>query len=255
MKWTLLVLTLVALVIVGGCKKKAAPAAPPQPTTQAPTTPPAPQPTASLSVSPQSIQPGGSATLTWSTQNATNVNIDGVGAVAPTGSQPVSPSSSTTYHLTAQGPGGTAEASARLTVTGAAQAPPPQPKIEPQPPATSQTEAELFATSMKDIYFDYDRYDLRAEDQATIAADAQFLKAHPSIKFTIEGHCDERGSTEYNLALGDNRANAARDALVKAGIAASQIRTVSYGKERPFCTEHNESCWQQNRRAHFVYGQ
>jgi peptidoglycan-associated lipoprotein len=117
------------------------------------------------------------------------------------------------------------------------------------------SEEQLFASSIKDIYFDYDRYDLRAEDQAAVNADASFLKAHPSIRFTIEGHCDERGSTDYNLALGDNRANAARNALVNAGVPASQIKVISFGKEKPFCTESNESCYQQNRRDHFVYGQ
>ena len=251
MKWTLLVLAFTALVLVGGCKKKEVPSAPPP---QAAAPPPAaPAPTATLSVTPDRIKPGDSATLSWSTTNATNVNIDGIGGVAPSGSQSVSPSSSITYHLTAQGSGGTAEASARLTVEVAAA--PPTPPPAPAAPAPSATEAELFAQGVKDIYFDYDRYDLRPGDQATIAADAAFLKEHPSIKFTIEGHCDERGSTEYNLALGDNRANAARDALVKAGIEASRIKTVSYGKEKPFCMEHEESCWQQNRRAHFVYGQ
>ena len=251
MKWVLLVLALTALVLVGGCKKKEVPSAPP-PQAAAPPPPPAPAPQASLTVTPDRIQPGGSATLAWSTKDATTVNIDGIGGVATSGSQSVSPSASITYHLSAQGPGGTAEASARLTVEQAAAAPPPPP---PPPPPPSETDAELFAKSVKDIYFDYDRYDLRPDDQATIAANATFLKAHSSIKFTIEGHCDERGSTEYNLALGDNRANATRDALVKAGVAASQIKTVSYGKEKPFCMEHEESCWQQNRRAHFVYGQ
>jgi peptidoglycan-associated lipoprotein len=112
----------------------------------------------------------------------------------------------------------------------------------------------LFAQNIKDIYFDYDRFDLRATDQQTVDADAAFLKQHPSILFTIEGHCDERGSTEYNLALGDNRANSARTALIAAGVSATQIRVISFGKEKPFCTESNESCWQQNRRDHFVYG-
>jgi peptidoglycan-associated lipoprotein len=247
MKWTFLVMAIFAIVFVGGCKKKEAPAAPPQAAAPAP-----PQPQATLSVSPDSIQPGGSATLSWSTQNAASVNIDGIGSVQPSGSQTVSPGSSITYHLTAQGPGGMAEATARLTVSA-----PPAPAAEAAPPAAAPTpgEAELFAQSVKDIYFDYDRYDLRSGDQATITADAAFLAAHPSIKFTIEGHCDERGSTEYNLALGDNRANAARDALVKAGVQASRIKTISYGKEKPFCMEHTEDCWQQNRRDHFVYGQ
>ena len=86
-----------------------------------------------------------------------------------------------------------------------------------------------------------------------IQADASFLKQHPNMMFIIEGHCDERGSTEYNLALGDNRANAAKQALVQQGVAGGRIRTISYGKEKPFCTESTEACWQQNRRAHFVY--
>jgi peptidoglycan-associated lipoprotein len=248
MKWTLLVVALAAIVVVGGCKKKAAPSAPPQAAA-----PPAAQPQATLSVSPDSIQRGGSATLAWSTQNASSVNIDGLGSVQPSGSQAVSPDSSTTYRLTAQGPGGSAEASARLTVTEAA-APPPPPPAQPTA-APTPGEAELFARSVKDIFFDYDRYDLRPADQAIITADAAFLKAHPSIRFTIQGHCDERGSTDYNLALGDNRANATRDALIKAGVQASQIKTISYGKEKPFCTESSEGCWQQNRRAHLVYGQ
>jgi peptidoglycan-associated lipoprotein len=241
MKWTLMVLALAAIVVVGGCKKKQVPPAPPA----APTPP---HPTATLSVSPESIQRGGTATLTWSTQDATDINIDGVGNVPPTGSQKVSPSASTTYRLTAQGPGGSTDATARVTV------------IEPPPPpaqtsAPEASEDALFAQSVKDIYFDYDRYDLRAEDQAAVDADAAFFKAHPSIRFTIEGHCDERGSTDYNLALGDNRANSARSALIKAGVAADHIRVISFGKEKPFCSESSESCWQQNRRDHFVYGQ
>jgi peptidoglycan-associated lipoprotein len=79
------------------------------------------------------------------------------------------------------------------------------------------------------------------------------LKDYPDYKLTIEGHCDERGSTEYNLALGDNRASAVKNALVSAGISADRIKTISYGKEKPFCTESTEACWQQNRRGHFVY--
>jgi peptidoglycan-associated lipoprotein len=248
MKWTLLVVALTAIMVISGCKKKEVAPAPPQAAAPAP-----PQPQATLSVSPDSIQPGGSATLTWSTQNASNVNIDGIGGVQPNGSQAVSPSASTTYHLTAQGPGGMAEATARLSVTQAEA--PPAPVAAAPVEAPMPGEAELFAQNVKDIYFDYDRYDLRPGDQAIIAADAAFLSAHPSIKFTIEGHCDERGSIDYNLALGDNRANAAREALIKAGVHADQIKTISYGKEKPFCTESNENCWQQNRRDHFVYGQ
>ena len=115
------------------------------------------------------------------------------------------------------------------------------------------SDEQLFDQNVKDIYFDYDKSDVRADEQATIQADASFLQQHPNISLTVEGHCDERGSTEYNLALGDNRASSVKNALVSAGVSADRVKTVSYGKEKPFCTEHNEQCWQQNRRGHLVY--
>jgi len=127
--------------------------------------------------------------------------------------------------------------------------PPPAPPT-PQPTATDE---ELFNQNVKDVFFDYDKYDIRPDQQASLQADAQFFAQHSGVKFTVEGHCDERGSTEYNLALGDNRANAVKNALVQAGVAADRIRTQTFGKEKPFCTESNEQCWQQNRRGHFVY--
>jgi peptidoglycan-associated lipoprotein len=224
--------------MLGACGKKKAPAPPPPP-------PPAPAaPTASISVSPSSIQSGQSASLTWQTSNATDVSIDGIGAVQPNGSQTVSPTDSTTYHLTAKGAGGTQEATARLTV---AAAPPP-----PPPPAPSVTDEDLFNQNIKDVYFDYDKSDVRGDQQGSVQADVQFLGQHTNMNITIEGHCDERGSTEYNIALGDKRASAVKNALTAAGVNASRIKTISYGKEKPFCTESNEACWQQNRRGHFV---
>jgi peptidoglycan-associated lipoprotein len=105
---------------------------------------------------------------------------------------------------------------------------------------------------LKDAYFDYDQSDLRDDARSVLSANAEWLKKYPSIQVLIEGHCDERGTSAYNLALGDRRANAARDYLDSLGVAASRIRTVSYGKERPACTESTEDCWQQNRRGHFV---
>ena len=236
----LFVIALGALMMLGACGKKAAPAPPPPPPP-----PPAPAPTASVSVNPNSIQAGQSASLTWQTTNATDVTIDGIGAVQANGSQSVSPTESTTYHLTAKGAGGSQEASARITVT-----PPP-----PPPPAATASEADLFSQNIKDVYFDYDQSDIRGDQQASIQADAQFLSQHPNVSFTIEGHCDERGSTEYNIALGDKRATAVKSALAAAGVNASRIKTISYGKEKPFCTESNEACWQQNRRGHLVYQQ
>jgi peptidoglycan-associated lipoprotein len=238
LKWFYLVLTLSALLTLGACGKKATPPPPPPP-------PPPPAPTASISVNPSTIQAGQSASLTWQTSNATDVSIDGIGAVQPNGSQSVSPTESTTYHLAAKGSGGTQEATARLTVTPAA-APPP-------PPTSNVTDEDLFSQNVKDVYFDYDKADVRGDQQSSVQADAQFFNQHQNMNFTVEGHCDERGSTEYNLALGDQRASAVKNALTSAGVSASRIKTISYGKEKPFCTESNEACWQQNRRGHLVY--
>ncbi len=239
MKWSLTAVALAAVLTLGACKKKPA-AAPPAPP------PPPPAPTASLTADPASIQRGQSTTLTWHTTDATDVRIDPGGVVQPNGSMKFTPSESTTYHLTAKGPGGEQDATARVTVTGATQTAPPVER--------NQTLEELFAQNVKDAYFDYDAYNIRPDAQAALQQDAAFLKQHPEIKVTIEGHCDERGSTEYNLALGDNRARAARDALVQLGIPANQLTPISYGKEKPFCTESNEQCWQENRRAHFTMG-
>jgi peptidoglycan-associated lipoprotein len=122
-------------------------------------------------------------------------------------------------------------------------------------PTASLTDQQLFAQNVKDILFDYDKGDIRPDQQASVQGDAQFLQAHPNIHITIEGHCDERGSTEYNLALGTNRADAVKNALIQSGVGGDRIKTISYGKEKPFCTESNESCWQQNRVGHFVYEQ
>jgi len=237
-KWILLILGLSAFLTLSACGKKKAPPPPPP-------APPPPAPTASISVNPSSIQSGQSASLTWQTSNATDVSIDGIGAVQPNGSQSVSPTDSSTYHLVAKGAGGTQEATVRLTVT----APPPP----PPPPTPTVTDEDLFGQNIKDVYFDYDKSDIRADQQSSIQANVQFLSQHPNLNFTIEGHCDERGSTEYNLALGDQRANSVKNALTAAGISPSRIKTISYGKEKPFCNESNEACWQQNRRGHFVY--
>lgn len=238
-RWLTLVFILSAILMVSACKKKTAPPPPPPP-------PAPPAPTASLSANPDTVEKGQSATLTWQTTNATDVSIDGIGPVEPNGSKPVTPTDSTTYRLIAKGSGGTQDATARVTVNAAAVAPPPQPSL---------TEQQLFAQNVKDIYFDYDKADIRADQQASLQAGARFLQQHANIRITIEGHCDERGSTEYNLALGTNRADAVKNALVQGGVAGDRIKTISYGKEKPFCNESNESCWQQNRRGHFVYEQ
>ena len=105
---------------------------------------------------------------------------------------------------------------------------------------------------LKDVFFDTDRYDLRPEARDVLAENAGWLREHPSVEILIEGHCDERNTREYNLALGERRANAVRDYLIALGVSGDRIRTISYGEERPFATGHDESAWQLNRRAHFV---
>jgi peptidoglycan-associated lipoprotein len=228
---------LTAILVLAGCHKKAvAPSPPPPPP------PPPPSPTASISVNPPAINQGQSATLRWSTTNATSASIAGIGTVGLNGSQSVSPSSSTTYTLTAQGAGGSADATARVTVN------PPPPA--PAPPTPSMTEEQLFDQNVHDVFFDYDKSELRSRDSSVAEQDATFLARHPDIRLVIEGHCDERGSAEYNIALGQNRALSLQKSLVSNGVAASRIRVISYGKEKPFCTESNEQCWQQNRRDH-----
>lgn len=122
----------------------------------------------------------------------------------------------------------------------------------PPPSAPAESLEQLFQEHVKDAFFDYDKSELRSQDRQALLADAEFLRSHPEVKFTLEGHCDERGSEEYNLGLGDRRASSAKRFLVDAGISDSRIQTTSYGKEHPFCTAHDEACWKENRRAHAV---
>jgi peptidoglycan-associated lipoprotein len=108
------------------------------------------------------------------------------------------------------------------------------------------------SSPLKDVYFDFDRYDLTADARATLRANAEWLKSNPSTRVEIEGHCDERGTNEYNLALGAKRAQAARQFLTALGVSPDRLSTISYGEELPVCRESTESCWKQNRRARFV---
>jgi peptidoglycan-associated lipoprotein len=134
-------------------------------------------------------------------------------------------------------------------------APPPAAPAEapPPPPVTSSIlpgSAEDFRTNVGDtVHFAFDQYNVEPSDQGLLTRQAQWLNKYPSVRVTIEGNCDERGTREYNLALGARRANAVKEYLVSQGVAASRIDTISYGKERPICTESNEDCWAQNRRG------
>ena len=226
---------LVSLVSVAGCKHKIQ-----TPVATAP--PPAPEPTATLSASPAAVTAGEEVTLTWSTTNATTASIDGLGDVSTSGTRTVTPTASTTYHLVAQGNGRKVDAFGRVTVN--------QPPVAAAP-APAMSDEQAFRANVKDIYFDYDKYDVRNDDESVLSQDAAFLKSHPDLKVVIGGYCDERGSDEYNLGLGQNRAASAQKVLVATGIPASRIRVISYGKEKPSCTDNTETCWQENRRAGF----
>ncbi len=228
-----------ALLFSTGCHKK--PVAPPPP----PPPPAGSSPTATLTASPSSVAVGQKVTLNWKTTDATDVSIDGIGPVETAGVKTVTPTQSTDYHLVARGPGGSTDATARVTV-GA------ESTMSDNSGGDTSVDDATFHTNVVDVFFDYDAYDVRPDAQAVITKDVQFLSAHPKLKIIVGGYCDDRGSTEYNLALGENRANSVKVALVSAGISGDRIRTVSYGKEKQFCTEENEQCWQQNRRAGFA---
>ena len=234
----LISLSLLAL-FVAGCKKKPAAATPP-----AYTPPPAAvKPTASLTADRTTINKGESVKLSWTTTDAANVSIaPEVGAVTPQGSTTVSPTDSTTYTLTASSAGGNADSSVRISVS----APPPP------PPAKTEGFDELFTKEVRDAFFDYDSAEIRPDARAALQKTADFLRNYPNAHVTVEGYCDERGSTEYNLALGQRRANAVKEYLVSLGISANNLSTTSWGKEKGFCNESNEACWQQNRRGHFT---
>ena len=233
---------LVVVALAAACSKKPAPQAPPPPPPVA-VAPPA-RPTVTLQASSTFIQSGDQVTLSWSSTNATTLNLSpDIGAVTAQGMTPVSPRASITYTVTATGPGGAADSSVHITVSPQA----------PAAPATHEESLqELFDKDVRDAYFDYDAADIRADARDALSQTAQFLRSNPQVKVVIGGHCDERGSTEYNLALGDRRAAAAKQFLISLGISADRMETTSYGKERPFCTASTEVCYQQNRRAHFA---
>jgi peptidoglycan-associated lipoprotein len=250
------------IVSVAGCKKKAPVVPPPPPSTSAPATgdntPPPPSGLAvrinSFTAEPRSIERGQSATLRWSVANATDISVNqNIGAVQANGSRQVFPSATVTYTLTARGGSGTDTRSVTVEVSSGPPPPPP-------PPAASGaiSGSEMLTREAQDAYFDYDKFDIRGDARNALAHDAEILKrifqADPSFMVVIEGHCDERGSAEYNLGLGDRRASAAKEYLIQLGVPGDRMTTISYGKDRPVCTEANEECYQRNRRAHLTPG-
>jgi peptidoglycan-associated lipoprotein len=148
--------------------------------------------------------------------------------------------------------------------TEAPRTPPATPAPAPSTPsrmpdAATRARIQDLLDRIQDAYFDYDRHNIRPDAEAALKSDAQTLaeiiRQYPDFKLTVEGHCDERGSEEYNLALGDARAKQAKDYLASLGLPGAQLRTISYGKDKPVCADHDEACWQKNRRAHITQEQ
>jgi peptidoglycan-associated lipoprotein len=252
----------IAFLLTVSCGGKKNPLPPP---------PPAPPPAASngggapasgrpvvaeFSIEPATIERGQSAVMRWTVTGSSNVAINnGVGTVPSSGTRRMTPDATITYTLTATGPEGDMTATATVTVTGPAPPPPPARNTN----TNRGTLESRVQSDLRDVLYDYDSNNVSDAARTALMADADALKRifadFPNATVNVEGHCDERGSAEYNLGLGDRRASSARDYLVQQGIPGDKLKTISYGKERPVCTESDESCWQRNRRAHFSVAQ
>ncbi len=236
------------VLAMGSCKKKPPPAiaVPDAPAVVAPSKPAAVMPTIEITAEPSTIERGSQTTLSWKSTDATSVLIDGgVGNVAETGSLVLSPTESTTYTAIARGSGGSARDSTRVTV------------VPKRAAKLSVTDIEGLQRAIDDgrvrpVFFDYDRALLSSKTTQILEENARWIKRFPTATVIVEGHCDERGSEEYNLALGDRRAQVTRDYLLDAGVSATQLEALSFGEERPFESCHDETCWSKNRRAHFA---
>ena len=249
---SVLALALTLSFFAAGCRKKVG--APPPPAAAAPV---APKPVvqkpmiAFFTAEPTTIERGQASVLKWDVKGADTITINqGLGSVAASGNRSVFPSSTTSYTLTAANAGGSVTESVTVNVTA------PPVKEPPPTPAPSDDFGTMVSKLIQDIYFDYDKSEIREDSRATLTKNADALKTifgkFPNNTLTIEGHCDERGSAEYNLGLGDRRSTATKDFLVQLGVSADRLRTISYGKERPTCTDSNEGCWSKNRRSHFT---
>jgi peptidoglycan-associated lipoprotein len=207
----------------------------------------APAPTVDIDALPTTMQRGDQTTLTWQTTDTSSLVIDsGVGNVEESGSMIVAPLESTTYTATAMGPGGGAKASTRVTVV-------------PRSNDGTITSTDLDNLQraidegqVKHVFFPYDKAQLTAEAKRNLAVNARVFQQFEQVSIVIEGHCDERGTEEYNLALGDRRAQATKNYLVELGVQGSLLKTISFGEERPFAPGHTEAAFRQNRRAHFI---
>ncbi|MGC9946269.1 MAG: OmpA family protein [Bryobacteraceae bacterium] len=242
-----------ACAIAAGCSKKVAVHPAPPPAVQQAKAAVPDKPVISLfAASPGTIDKGGQTTLRWAVQHASDVRIaPALGAVQESGSRGVFPAADTIYILTANGPGGSASATASVSILVHT--------ASRMPDQATRNQIQELLNRIQDAYFDYNKHNLRPDAQQALVADAktlgEILKQYPDYKLTVQGYCDERGSEEYNLALGDKRATQAKEYLASLGVPDSQLNTISYGKEKPVCTEHDEECWQRNRRAHIMQEQ
>lgn len=240
-------------LISAGCAKKEAlkapPPAQPQPAQAAALEKPV---IALFAASPGTIDKGADTTLRWTVSHANNVQIaPAIGSVQESGSRRIFPAADTLYTLTATGPGGRASATASVSVLVHT--------ASRMPDQATQNRIQELLNRIQDAYFDYNKHTLRPDAQKALEADAktlaEILKQYPDYKLTVQGYCDERGSEEYNLALGDKRATESKEYLASLGIPAPQLNTISYGKEHQVCSEHDEACWQRNRRTHITQEQ
>ena len=264
MKRAALVFLVGALLFTAACKKKVPPVAAAAPVVAPVETARTPDRPALVSIpridsftaEPARVERGQSITLRWATTNADAVTLDqGIGTVPASGTRQLFPTGTTTYVLLARGGTG----SDTRTVTVEVTAPPPVTTAKPVVTGDGADAIKQMINQLQDVYFDYDMSEFREDARRAINTDADILKrifaADQRTNFVIEGHADERGSAEYNLGLADRRAIVTRDALVQLGVAANRLRTISYGKEAPVCTDSNEACWQRNRRAHLTQAQ
>lgn len=247
LKWLGLSALVGVIFLAAACHKRIPAAATPAPAPSEAPPPPGP-PACTITAVPATVTAGQSVTLSWSTNNATTLDLKpGLGSQQAEGSTSVTPSESTTYTLSLTGAGGSGECEARVTVTPAT---PPSASVQESNIGTEGAGAAAGANPFEDAFFDFNKSDLTTADQTALTHDADYLKSHPDLKVRIGGYCDQRGSEEYNLGLGQRRAESAKQFMVNLGVPADNLATVSYGKDRPFCTDATESCYQQNRRAH-----
>jgi peptidoglycan-associated lipoprotein len=243
-----------ACLIAAGCAKKVAvkPATPPPAVQQAKVSAPEKPVISLFAASPGAIDNGGQTTLRWAVEHANDVRIaPALGQVQESGSRGVFPATDTVYTLTATGPGGSASATASVSILVHT--------ASRMPDQATKIQIQELLNRIQDAYFDYDKHNIRPDAQAALVADSktlgEILKQYPDYKLTVQGYCDERGSEEYNMALGDKRASQAKEYLASLGVPGAQLKTISYGKEKQVCSEHDEECWQKNRRAHITQEQ